>query len=190
MVAARRLGQSNTHEAKRIVPMLRYALWGLIGLFANPALGQQAPQPEWRAAPSPSPNSLQPLKGSMTWEEPMPGDHWIFETRDEITGEISTQSNLLTELSPAGIRVQINIVRSDNANNGTLLLYDRSWFFMTDPGNCCALDLGSSFPTTAVPKYKRRSRSANPGRFNSRPFMMVVSLGIDRALQGSSARKQ
>jgi hypothetical protein len=107
--------------------MLRYALWGLIGLFANPALGQQAPQPEWRAAPSPSPNSLQPLKGSMTWEEPMPGDHWIFETRDEITGEISTQSNLLTELSPAGIRVQINIVRSDNANNGSLLLYDRSW---------------------------------------------------------------
>src|SRR5580704_15273999 len=82
----------------------------------------------------------------MTWEEPMPGDHGIFETRDEITGEISTQSNLLTELSPAGIRVQINIVRSETRTTGAS-------FFMTDPGNCCALDLGSSFPTTAVPKY-------------------------------------
>jgi hypothetical protein len=70
----------------------------------------------------------------MTWDEPIPGDHWIYETRDEITGEVITQTNVLTEVTTAGIRVQINLIRPDNTNDQRLQLYDRSWNLLRTGG--------------------------------------------------------
>jgi hypothetical protein len=105
--------------------MLRYAVLGMIVLVASNALAQQAPPPEAAPVPSSSPAAVQASKAVVSMEEPLPGDHWTYEVRDEISGTVSaTRANVVTETTPREISVRINTV---GTNNGGLNVYDRSW---------------------------------------------------------------
>jgi hypothetical protein len=97
--------------------MLRYAVLALIGLAASDAFAQQA-------APVP-PAAAEASKPVVPMEEPLPGDRWTYEVRDEITGEItSTRSNVVTEVTPTGITMRIKKLGTDKVGFN---VYDRSW---------------------------------------------------------------
>jgi len=108
--------------------MFRYAVLILISLVSNAALAQQAPQPERVPAPSPSAGSAEPSKAAISLEERLPGDHWTIELRDEITGTVSTQTNIVTEVSPTGVvRATYNLVNQDHSHSEGFNILDRSW---------------------------------------------------------------
>jgi hypothetical protein len=105
--------------------MLRYAVVGAIGLLASSALAQQTPPQDAAPAASSPPASTQPPKAVVPMEEPLPGDHWTYEIRDEITGAISaTRENVITEVTPEEISVRFKVV---GTSNDGLYVYDRSW---------------------------------------------------------------
>jgi hypothetical protein len=104
--------------------MIRYAVLGLIGLVSSAALAQQAPPPDGAPAPS-SPASVEPSKAVISMEEPLPGDHWTYEVRDEIGGTVTaTRANMITEVTPKDISVRFKIAGSPNEG---INVYDRSW---------------------------------------------------------------
>jgi hypothetical protein len=60
-------------------------------------------------------------------EEPLPGDHWTYEVRDEITGKITaTQEQAVTEITPTAISVRFRKLGTRNNEDG-FAVYDRSW---------------------------------------------------------------
>jgi hypothetical protein len=88
------------------VSLLRCAIVGLAGLLAtNGAMADPRPVTQM--------------------EEPLAGDYWTYEIRDEITGTISaTRKNVVTEATPAEISVRFSI---QGTPNGGFNVYDRSW---------------------------------------------------------------
>jgi hypothetical protein len=99
--------------------MCRYVLTGLICLLAGgePTL----------AANDDSPPASAPLAGKpiISTEEPMPGDFWTYEVRDEISGTVkAVRNNLVTEVTATEISVRFNI--QGKPQNG-FNVYDRSW---------------------------------------------------------------
>jgi hypothetical protein len=93
---------------------LRCAVLGVIGLVAGSAWAQQAPA------------EAQPAKAVIPMEEPLPGDRWTYEIRDEITGKITaTRENVVTEVTPTTISVRSKKL-GDN-NEESFAVYDRSW---------------------------------------------------------------
>jgi hypothetical protein len=98
--------------------MLRYAVLvlSLASLVASGALAQQG-----------APTATEPSKAVIAMEEPRPGDHWTYETRDEITGKItSTRENIVTEVTPTTISVRFDKLGA-GANEQGFTIYDRSW---------------------------------------------------------------
>jgi hypothetical protein len=58
-------------------------------------------------------------------EEPQVGDHWTFELRDDISGNVkSTFTHTITDVSAADISIQNTV--AGNSNVG-YINYDRSW---------------------------------------------------------------
>jgi hypothetical protein len=110
--------------------MLRYAVLVLIGLVSGAASAQQAPPPDAAPAPlSPAPSSppasVQPSGAVVSMEEPLPGDHWTYEVRDEIAGTITaTRANVVTEVTATDIGLRYKIVGTPNEG---INVYDRSW---------------------------------------------------------------
>src|SRR5262249_4635745 len=79
----------------------------------------ETPAPPSVSAPAASPDV------SETMEEAMPGDHWTYETRDEITGDVKAMTtNVVTEVTATAISLRVNIVGKPNAGYVT---YDHSW---------------------------------------------------------------
>jgi hypothetical protein len=105
------------------VSLLRYAVFGLIAVFAaSGATAQQSP-PQAEAAPASS--STGSPKAVVAMEEPLPGDYWTYEVRDEITGTISaTRNNVVTEVTPTEISMRFKILGTSNEGFN---VYDRSW---------------------------------------------------------------
>jgi hypothetical protein len=104
--------------------MLRYATLAVVGLVATAAWAQQGPSPA--AAPADAAVSAQPEKAVVPMEEPRPGDRWIYEIRDEITGTITaTRENVVTEVTPSEITVRYSRLGTNNTQG--LSVYDRSW---------------------------------------------------------------
>ena len=100
--------------------MLRYAVLGVAGLVAGSAWAQQVPPP---AATPAAPAASTPPKAVVPMEEPQPGDHWIYEVRDEITGTITAaNTGVVTDVTAAEIRERTKI-----AGVESLVVYDRSW---------------------------------------------------------------
>lgn len=106
--------------------MLRHALHGMMrhGMIAVIAgggilLAQQSPSwSETTAAPSAS-EVTEPM------EEAQPGDHWTYELRDEITGDVkATTTNVVTEVTAAAISLRISTV--GKVGDG-YITYDRAW---------------------------------------------------------------
>jgi hypothetical protein len=105
--------------------MLRYAVLGMIGLFASNALAQQAPAQVETAARASSASAPPPANAVVTMEEPLPGDHWTYEIRDEISGTIkATRNNIVTEVTPTEISSRVDT--SGKADPGQIV-FDRSW---------------------------------------------------------------
>ena len=83
--------------------MRRHAVFGLIAVFA--ASGATAQQSPPQAETPPSSSSTAP-KAVVAMEEPLPGDYWTYEIRDEITGTISaTRNNVVTEVTPTLLKM-------------------------------------------------------------------------------------
>jgi len=102
--------------------MMRYALLAVVGLLAatGPLHAQTAPAEQKPAAPAvETPNSPEPM------EDPQTGDHWTYELRDDITGDVkSTITNTVTDVSDSEISVRIAVLGNPNSGYQT---YDRSW---------------------------------------------------------------
>ena len=106
--------------------MLRYAVLGIIGLAAGSAWAQQAPPPADTPAAASPPALIQPTRAVVPMEQPQPGDRWIYEVRDEITGTITaTRENVVTEVTPADITVRYKNLGTNNIEG--INVYDRSW---------------------------------------------------------------
>jgi hypothetical protein len=143
--------------------MLRYAVVGAIFLLASSALAQQAPpQPGAPTASSPA-APTQPPKPVVPMEEPLPGDHWTYEVRDEITGTISaTRENVVTEVTPTEISVRFKIVGTSNEG---LNVHDRSWNLISSgPWKYSPNDgTGIRTPLTAGKTWSFQSNNVNAG---------------------------
>jgi hypothetical protein len=98
--------------------MIRYALIG-VSLIATGALAQQADN----KAPV-EPVQADPAK-VVAMDQPMPGDHWTYEARDEITGKTTgRRTQLVTDVTPTDISVRVSFQGSDRTS---FSIYDRSW---------------------------------------------------------------
>jgi hypothetical protein len=100
--------------------MRRYAVLLAVCLIGPGAWAQQTPSPaETPSSPAPA----QPAKAVVAMEEPRPGDHWTYEVRDEITGEISAANTGVV----TGVRAAEISERTKIAGVESLDVYDRSW---------------------------------------------------------------
>jgi hypothetical protein len=147
-------------------PMLRCVVLGLVGLAAGAAWAQQAPPLEGTPAASASPASAEPTKADISIEEQLPGDHWTVEVRDEITGTVSTQTSVVTEVTPTDISVRFNVVRPDKTNSEGFGIYDRSWNLMrAGPWQHFPYDgsTGIRAPLTVGKTWTFQSKAVNAG---------------------------
>src|ERR1700742_272310 len=63
---------------------------------------------------APAPSAPAGAKPIITMEEPSPGDFWVYETRDEISGKISSvRTNTVTEVTPTEISVRFTTAGKD-----------------------------------------------------------------------------
>lgn len=76
----------------------------------------------WATDESPALVGAKPIK---PMEEPLQGDFWIYEVRDEISGKINAvRKNVVTEVTSTDISVLHTIEGKDTQG---LSIYDRSW---------------------------------------------------------------
>src|SRR6266850_3786449 len=147
-------------------PMLRYAVLALSGLVASSALAQQAPPQAGAPAASSSPAPVEPAKAVVAMEEPLPGDYWTYEVRDEITGTISaTRTNVVTEVTPTEISMRFKILGT--ANEG-FNVYDRSWNLISSGSWKYSPNDGSGIrtPLTTGKTWTFQSNEVNAGNGN------------------------
>jgi hypothetical protein len=102
--------------------MLRRSLLAAIGLLVSAGLAAaQATPPSQPPAAATTDTST----SQESMEDPQVGDHWTYELRDDITGDIkSTFTNTITDVSTTDITVRVTVV--GNPNTG-FVSYDRSW---------------------------------------------------------------
>jgi hypothetical protein len=94
--------------------MHRHAI--LVTISLQTGLAAALAQPAQTPASPPPPASM---------EEPMPGDHWAYEIRDEILGTVKfTRTNVVTEVTPKEVSTRFTV--SGNANTGSAI-FDRLW---------------------------------------------------------------
>lgn len=99
----------------------------LILLVAGSARAEPVTAPaEAQGAPSP-PASMPPEMTIVPMAERLSGDHWTVEVRDEISGTVSTQTNVVTEVTPTDMSVRFDLVRPDKTHSEGLNIIDRSW---------------------------------------------------------------
>lgn len=98
--------------------MSRCATAAMICLLAGVPAAQAA---ERDALPGAS--SGVETKSPASMEEPMPGDFWTYEVRDEIGASTEVRKSIVTEVNPGDIRVDITGGKSGDRLN----IYDRSW---------------------------------------------------------------
>ena len=104
--------------------MLRWASLATIILFATaPSLSAQ-PAPAAEPAPS-SPPAVEPANSPEAMEDVQTGDHWTYELKDEITGDVkSTITNTVTDVSPSEISLRVLVLGNPNPGYAT---FDHSW---------------------------------------------------------------
>jgi hypothetical protein len=104
--------------------MLRCILFTILGLVpaTSPLLAQTPPAESAPAAPAPA---AEAPTGPEPMEEPQTGDHWTYELRDDITGDVkSTITTTVTDVSGTDISIRVGVL--GNANSG-YVTFDRSW---------------------------------------------------------------
>ena len=87
--------------------MMRRCLLATIGLLASASvLSAQAP-PSQPSAPAPTESPSQ----QETMEDPQIGDHWTYELRDDISGDLkSTITHTITDVSAREISIRLAVV--------------------------------------------------------------------------------
>ncbi|MBC7018062.1 hypothetical protein, partial [Salmonella enterica] len=99
--------------------MLRRHVLAAIGLLVSAdVLNAQTP-------PNPTPAATEQPAVQETMEEPQVGDHWTYEIRDEITGDLkSTITHTVTDVSATEIGIRLESLGKPGYGYQT---YDRSW---------------------------------------------------------------
>lgn len=98
--------------------MFRCAAFLALCLLANSASAQQA------SPPAAEPRTAQTVT---KMEEPLPGDRWVYELRDEITGKVTaTREYVVTEITPTSIGVRAKNL-GGNKSDEIFAVHDRSW---------------------------------------------------------------
>jgi hypothetical protein len=78
-----------------------------------------------RQADTPPPRAEPPSAPPVAMEDPLPGDQWTYEVRDEIRGTVlPDRKYTVTEVTPDGISTVLTAVNSRNPRS---LVFDRSW---------------------------------------------------------------
>ncbi len=97
--------------------MLSRCLVGLLLILcATPSLAEEG-------EPKPLPSA------TATVQQVVPGDHWSYQVKDEITGAVKlTRTETVTDVSISQITVQFD---ADNGRSG-VIVYDRSWNVVRD----------------------------------------------------------
>ena len=87
--------------------MLRYAFLAVVGLIATTGLLSAETAPA-KSPPAAAPPAAEPANGIEVMEDPQTGDHWTYELRDDITGDVkSTITNTVTDVSGSEISIRI-----------------------------------------------------------------------------------
>ncbi|SRR6266536_2862855 len=98
--------------------MYRYVIMGVVCLLAGGVPARAA-----NDAPPPAAASAA-AKPVISMEEPLPGDFWTYELRDEISGTVkAVRNDMVTEVTATEISVRFNIQGKPEGLN----VYDRSW---------------------------------------------------------------
>jgi hypothetical protein len=99
--------------------MFRCSFLAAVGLiFSASALAAQTPN----AAPA---QATTEATVQETMEDPQVGDHWTYEFRDDISGDLkSTFTDTITDVSATGISIRADVLGSSNVG---FVNYDRSW---------------------------------------------------------------
>ncbi|WP_145927610.1 TapB family protein [Bradyrhizobium neotropicale] len=99
--------------------MSRCAAVATICLLASVPWARAA---EGGAPPAPAkPGEAKPI---ISMEEPMPGDFWAYDVRDEIGGTSTVRRFVVTDVTSGEIRIQL---ATGGGNGDRLNVYDRSW---------------------------------------------------------------
>jgi len=99
--------------------MLRRIFLTTISLLATVNL-VSAQTPSSTSSPAASSPSVE-----TPMEDPQTGDHWTYEVRDEITGDLkATTTNTVTDVSATEISVRLAVLGNSNTGYQT---FDRSW---------------------------------------------------------------
>jgi hypothetical protein len=99
--------------------MFRCCFLAGVGLLLSAsALSAQTPN----SAPPPAATESIPQE---TMEDPQVGDHWTYEYRDDITGDVkSTFTATITDISESEISLRTNVIGNSNYGYAN---YDHSW---------------------------------------------------------------
>jgi hypothetical protein len=104
--------------------MLRCAFLAVFGLLATASSLSAQTEPK-EAPPATSSPVVEPANSPEAMEDAQTGDHWTYELRDEITGDIkSTITNTVTDVSASEISTRVAVL--GNANSG-YQTFNRSW---------------------------------------------------------------
>jgi hypothetical protein len=100
--------------------MFRCSFLAAVGLLLSAsALTAQTPNP------SPAPAAAESAPPQEKMEDPQVGDHWTYEFRDNISGDVkSVLTDTVTDLTDS--QIGISITRAGNTSSG-YQTYDRSW---------------------------------------------------------------
>jgi hypothetical protein len=100
--------------------MFRCSFLAAVGLLLSAsALTAQTPNP------SPAPAATESAPPQEKMEDPQVGDHWTYEFRDNISGDVkSVLTDTVTDLTDS--QIGISITRAGNTSSG-YQTYDRSW---------------------------------------------------------------
>jgi hypothetical protein len=104
--------------------MLRCAFLATIALLASASTLPAQPAPKESPPPASSP-AVESPGGAEPMEDAQLGDHWTYELRDDITGDLkSTITNTVTDVSASEVSTRIGQLGNSNAGYQT---FDRSW---------------------------------------------------------------
>ena len=99
--------------------MYRYLMMGMICLLASNVQAQTAGE-------APAQSGSAAAKPVISMEEPLQGDFWTYEVRDEISGTVKAiRNSLVTEVTPTEISVRFTT--QGKQGEGGLNVFDRSW---------------------------------------------------------------
>src|SRR5215831_17870287 len=109
------MADADAPKPQTTLPM-RWLLIAWLAALSTSAAAQQA------AVSDPSASSSEAI---VVMEEPLQGDHWTYDTRDEITGKTKdTRVLTVTDVTPEAIAVRYSVSGTDR---GGTLVFDHAW---------------------------------------------------------------